>query len=191
MSLSGEGGLAGWFPARRGRGGSGAAGALTQSVRPISHLGGTRGRHPARRPPAGRRAAAGAASARLSSASLRTPAGQLLNKVPEVTIRFWIIKILCTTVGESFADWINMNLDVGLTDTAGPEGTARPEPRHGHRGQGTPHAPDLTRLTHRDDAPTHPLRRGRRPPELHPARGSPAAAGVVRSAKSPRENADC
>ncbi|MEU1229534.1 hypothetical protein [Streptomyces sp. NPDC005828] len=42
----------------------------------------------------------------------------MLNKVPEVTIWFWIIKILCTTVGESFADWINMNLGVGLLDTA-------------------------------------------------------------------------
>lgn len=31
---------------------------------------------------------------------------------------FWIIKILCTTVGESFADWINSSLGVGLTLTA-------------------------------------------------------------------------
>jgi uncharacterized membrane-anchored protein len=42
----------------------------------------------------------------------------LLSKVPEVTIWFWIIKILCTTVGESFADWINMGLGLGLTLTA-------------------------------------------------------------------------
>jgi uncharacterized membrane-anchored protein len=42
----------------------------------------------------------------------------LLNKVPEVTIWFWLIKILCTTVGESFADWINMQLGVGLVATA-------------------------------------------------------------------------
>ena len=34
----------------------------------------------------------------------------MLSKVPEVTVWFWIIKILCTTVGESFADWINANL---------------------------------------------------------------------------------
>jgi uncharacterized membrane-anchored protein len=61
---------------------------------------------------------AGAASHRRSSESLRTPARQMLNKVPEVTIWFWIIKILCTTVGESFADWINMNLGVGLINTA-------------------------------------------------------------------------
>jgi uncharacterized membrane-anchored protein len=42
----------------------------------------------------------------------------MLNKVPEVTIWFWVIKILCTTVGESFADWINMTLGVGLVKTA-------------------------------------------------------------------------
>ena len=42
----------------------------------------------------------------------------MLNKVPEVIIWFWIIKILCTTVGESFADWINMTLGVGLVNTA-------------------------------------------------------------------------
>ncbi|MGW3142513.1 COG4705 family protein [Streptomyces sp. NPDC001139] len=49
----------------------------------------------------------------------RTGSGRLmLNKVPEVTIWFWVIKILCTTVGESFADWINMKLGVGLVNTA-------------------------------------------------------------------------
>jgi uncharacterized membrane-anchored protein len=42
---------------------------------------------------------------------------QMLNKVPEVTIYFWIIKILCTTVGESFADYINETLGFGLTNT--------------------------------------------------------------------------
>lgn len=38
----------------------------------------------------------------------------LLNKVPEVTIYFWIIKVLCTTVGETFADFLNFNLGFGL-----------------------------------------------------------------------------
>jgi hypothetical protein len=42
----------------------------------------------------------------------------MLSKVPEVTVWFWIIKILCTTVGESFADWINVGLGVGLGTTA-------------------------------------------------------------------------
>ncbi|WP_242456387.1 hypothetical protein [Mycolicibacterium sp. P1-18] len=42
----------------------------------------------------------------------------VLSKVPEITVWFWVIKILCTTVGESFADWINMTLGVGLNVTA-------------------------------------------------------------------------
>jgi len=42
---------------------------------------------------------------------------QLLNKVPEVTIFFWIIKILATTVGETAADFLNVNLNLGLTIT--------------------------------------------------------------------------
>ena len=41
----------------------------------------------------------------------------MLNKVPEVTVYFWIIKVLCTTVGESFADYINETLGFGLTNT--------------------------------------------------------------------------
>ncbi|MCL2322174.1 MAG: hypothetical protein FWC47_08740 [Oscillospiraceae bacterium] len=43
---------------------------------------------------------------------------QMLSKVPEVTIFFWIIKVLCTTVGETFADFININLGLGLTKTS-------------------------------------------------------------------------
>ena len=41
----------------------------------------------------------------------------MLNKVPEVTLYFWIIKILCTTVGETAADFLNGNLGLGLTNT--------------------------------------------------------------------------
>ncbi|WP_346343420.1 hypothetical protein [Rhodococcus sp. MS16] len=41
-----------------------------------------------------------------------------LSKVPEITVWFWVIKILCTTVGESFADWINMTIGLGLHTTA-------------------------------------------------------------------------
>jgi len=43
---------------------------------------------------------------------------QLFNKVPEVTLFFWIIKVLCTTVGETFADFLNVNLNFGLTGTS-------------------------------------------------------------------------
>ena len=53
-----------------------------------------------------------------SSALDRPGVRLMLNKVPEVTLWFWVIKILCTTVGESFADWINMTLGVGLVNTA-------------------------------------------------------------------------
>lgn len=41
----------------------------------------------------------------------------LANKVPEVTMWFWIIKVLCTTVGETVADYLNVTLGFGLTGT--------------------------------------------------------------------------
>jgi uncharacterized membrane-anchored protein len=41
----------------------------------------------------------------------------MLNKVPEVTLYFWVIKIMCTTVGETAADYLNENLGFGLTNT--------------------------------------------------------------------------
>jgi uncharacterized membrane-anchored protein len=45
-------------------------------------------------------------------------AKELLVKVPAITAFFWIIKILSTTVGETFADYLNQNLGFGLTKTA-------------------------------------------------------------------------
>jgi uncharacterized membrane-anchored protein len=44
-------------------------------------------------------------------------ARRMLNKVPEVTLFFWVIKIMCTTVGETAADYLNDNLGFGLTNT--------------------------------------------------------------------------
>ncbi len=41
----------------------------------------------------------------------------MLNKVPEITLFFWVIKILCTTVGETAADYLATNLNLGLTKT--------------------------------------------------------------------------
>jgi uncharacterized membrane-anchored protein len=41
----------------------------------------------------------------------------MLNKVPEVTLFFWVIKIMCTTIGETAADYLNENLGLGLTNT--------------------------------------------------------------------------
>ena len=48
----------------------------------------------------------------------RFRARHLLNKVPEITLYFWIIKILCTTVGETAADFLNDTLGLGLSGTS-------------------------------------------------------------------------
>ncbi|MDD2541316.1 MAG: hypothetical protein PHH28_09790 [Desulfuromonadaceae bacterium] len=49
---------------------------------------------------------------------LSESATQLFNKVPEVTLYFWFIKIMATTVGETAADFLNFNLHLGLTGTS-------------------------------------------------------------------------
>lgn len=48
----------------------------------------------------------------------KTDFKQMLNKVPEVTFYFWIIKVLATTVGETAADFLAVNLNFGLTVTS-------------------------------------------------------------------------
>ncbi|MEO7263578.1 MAG: hypothetical protein ABIW38_01640 [Ferruginibacter sp.] len=45
-------------------------------------------------------------------------ARKILNKVPEITLYFWVVKILCTTVGETAADLLNESLNLGLTGTS-------------------------------------------------------------------------
>lgn len=47
----------------------------------------------------------------------RSRAMTMLSKVPEVTLYFWVIKIMATTVGETAADFLNTNLKLGLTGT--------------------------------------------------------------------------
>lgn len=42
----------------------------------------------------------------------------LWNKIPEVLLSFWTIKIMATTVGETAADYLNTTLDIGLTNTS-------------------------------------------------------------------------
>src|SRR5205085_4847886 len=42
---------------------------------------------------------------------------RMLNKVPEVTFYFWVIKVLCTTVGETASDYLSDNVGLGLTKT--------------------------------------------------------------------------
>jgi uncharacterized membrane-anchored protein len=41
----------------------------------------------------------------------------MLNKVPEVTLAFWIIKIMSTTVGETGADYLAVHVGLGTTIT--------------------------------------------------------------------------
>jgi uncharacterized membrane-anchored protein len=47
----------------------------------------------------------------------RRQMGTMMSKVPEVTLFFWIIKILATTVGETAADFLSDTLNLGLTNT--------------------------------------------------------------------------
>lgn len=42
----------------------------------------------------------------------------MMNKVPQVTIYFWIIKVLATTVGETIADFLSVKLGLGLVPTS-------------------------------------------------------------------------
>src|SRR4051795_13007259 len=50
-------------------------------------------------------------------AAAQSTARRMFNKVPEVTFYFWLIKIMCTTIGETAADYLNENLGFGLTNT--------------------------------------------------------------------------
>eukprot|EP01037_Dinobryon_pediforme_P002039 gene2039-2077_t len=43
----------------------------------------------------------------------------MLNKVPEVTLAFWIIKIMSTTVGETGADYLAVHVGLGTAVTGG------------------------------------------------------------------------
>ena len=65
------------------------------------------------------------------SATRESTIQKLANKVPEITIFFWIIKILCTTVGETFADYINpfslplrQAIEAGAYSLSSPQGLA-------------------------------------------------------------------
>ncbi|MGE3830064.1 MAG: hypothetical protein AB7F76_03635, partial [Parvibaculaceae bacterium] len=40
------------------------------------------------------------------------------NRVPRVTVDFWLIKLLAVTVGETAADYLAVNLGLGLTTTS-------------------------------------------------------------------------
>ena len=40
------------------------------------------------------------------------------NRVPKVTVDFWVIKLMAVTVGETAADFLNANLGLGLSNTS-------------------------------------------------------------------------
>ncbi|MFN0114296.1 MAG: hypothetical protein ACKVPY_06430 [Paracoccaceae bacterium] len=42
-----------------------------------------------------------------------------VNRVPRVTIDFWLIKLMAVTMGETAADYLAVNLGLGLTATSG------------------------------------------------------------------------
>jgi uncharacterized membrane-anchored protein len=54
----------------------------------------------------------------------RPQAREMLNKVPEITLYFWVIKVLCTTVGETASDYLSDNVGLGLTNTTYMTGAA-------------------------------------------------------------------
>src|SRR5437868_6737997 len=41
------------------------------------------------------------------------PSASMTNKVPAVTLAFWIIKIIATTLGETGGDAVSMSLNLG------------------------------------------------------------------------------
>jgi uncharacterized membrane-anchored protein len=43
----------------------------------------------------------------------------VFNRVPKVTVDFWLIKLMAVTMGETAADYLAVNLGLGLTATAG------------------------------------------------------------------------
>ncbi|HET7822206.1 MAG TPA: hypothetical protein VFL10_11855 [Ornithinibacter sp.] len=49
----------------------------------------------------------------------RATTTDFLNKVPAITATFWLIKILSTTIGETFADYLAVNVGLGTAVTDG------------------------------------------------------------------------
>lgn len=53
----------------------------------------------------------------MTTAVLERPP-MLYNRVPKVTVDFWLIKLMAVTVGETAADFLNANLGLGLSKTS-------------------------------------------------------------------------
>jgi uncharacterized membrane-anchored protein len=52
------------------------------------------------------------------SSAVNRQGHRMLNKVPEVTVAFWIIKIMSTTVGETGADYLAVHVGLGTATTS-------------------------------------------------------------------------
>ena len=50
---------------------------------------------------------------------MNTHKEMVVSKVPEVTLVFWIIKVLCTTIGETGGDAVSMSMDLGYLVSTG------------------------------------------------------------------------
>src|SRR3954451_21242550 len=58
-----------------------------------------------------------AGTATLTSGRLAKPTRGWLTKVPAITATFWVIKVLSTTIGETFADYLTVNVGLGAAVT--------------------------------------------------------------------------
>jgi uncharacterized membrane-anchored protein len=47
-----------------------------------------------------------------------TPSGTAFNRVPQVNFEFWLIKLMAVTMGETAADYLAVNMGLGLTATS-------------------------------------------------------------------------
>src|SRR4051812_17049601 len=60
-----------------------------------------------------------AGTATLTSGRLAKPTRGWLTKVPAITATFWVIKVLSTTIGETFADYLSVKVGLGPAVTDG------------------------------------------------------------------------
>ena len=51
-------------------------------------------------------------------ATASDPSTPIYNRVPKVTVDFWLVKLMAVTVGETAADYLNQNLGLGLSMTS-------------------------------------------------------------------------
>src|SRR5436309_7882808 len=52
------------------------------------------------------------------SPNRQQPAAPSYNRVPDVTLNFWLVKLLAVTMGETAADYLAVNLGLGLATTS-------------------------------------------------------------------------